>query len=75
MLGGVNYLSRVVYKKLYTIKIFGEMDEKIGWFKGVLNEKIQKPKTWIGFVGDIMKMNKYNLTFDNGLREFLRVQN
>lgn len=72
MFWGVNYLSRVVYKKLYTTKIFGEMDKKIGWFKGVLNKKIQEPKFWIGFVGDIMKMNKYNLTFDNGLREFFK---
>ncbi|MFX0083089.1 MAG: CapA family protein [Candidatus Hodarchaeota archaeon] len=77
-----NFISRRIYKKKYDIPNIGigsliwvkkkVSDEKKPWFKIPLNELTGSKKYSIGFIGDIMKMNKYELSFGDKLKDFFK---
>jgi len=70
MISIAHYLSRKFYKHHYPVKLFGKHDEQQQLFKGTLNRDVRSPKYWIGFVGDIMPMEKYDLDFSDDLMRF-----
>ena len=63
----VNTLLFLLNKNEYKVDIIGK--KKGRWNKYTLNENVEG-QYWVGFVGDIMKLNRYDLTFDNDIREF-----
>ena len=67
------FIYRLWKRNKNKIEIIGKYDKTDGWVKGsfleLQNQAFTKVFT-IGFVGDIMKMGKYELKFEKRIKDF-----